>query len=305
MHSLSATGWHHEYTQLEPGPFVATNDEAWLGPVQLVHENVAQPFHYSGRPWEGARIFVSHRSSCGDLHYNRRVLPTSTLVSHRWDSVDRVMCNSSLDLVLIAVDEKLLIQHYEDATDRRCSPDMTGAMLLTRDPRSVDRFSNCTLDVLRQVIDMPAVLLHAQARKCLQAHVINTLVDILDDSANIKEKLPAPSTRSYIVNRAIDLIDTRLGESIGLSEICRLIRVSPRTLRYSFEDVVGVSPMRYIIARRLNCVRNELLQRRSTCNIQDVAFRWGFWHLGRFARFYRQTFGELPSDTNRMSKVSD
>jgi AraC-like DNA-binding protein len=31
--------------------------------------------------------------------------------------------------------------------------------------------------------------------------------------------------------------------------------------------------------------------------VADVAFRWGFGHLGRFAEKYRERYGELPSET--------
>jgi AraC-like DNA-binding protein len=33
--------------------------------------------------------------------------------------------------------------------------------------------------------------------------------------------------------------------------------------------------------------------------VAEVAAKWGFWHLGRFASTYRATFGELPSQSLR------
>ena len=48
---------------------------------------------------------------------------------------------------------------------------------------------------------------------------------------------------------------------------------------------------------RLNGVRRELRQGRAA--VQDVAARWGFWHMGQFSRDYKQQFGELPSVTLR------
>jgi AraC family ethanolamine operon transcriptional activator len=47
---------------------------------------------------------------------------------------------------------------------------------------------------------------------------------------------------------------------------------------------------------RLNRVRRELISRHEE-TVGDVAARWGFWHLSRFAADYRQHFGELPSAT--------
>jgi len=43
-------------------------------------------------------------------------------------------------------------------------------------------------------------------------------------------------------------------------------------------------------------VRRELQTHRRD-SIGDVAARWGFWHLSRFAADYTRLFGELPSAT--------
>ena len=53
-------------------------------------------------------------------------------------------------------------------------------------------------------------------------------------------------------------------------------------------------------AIRLEGARDDL--RRSSASgdsVTDVALRWGFGHLGRFARDYAEQFGELPSQTLR------
>ena len=52
--------------------------------------------------------------------------------------------------------------------------------------------------------------------------------------------------------------------------------------------------------RQLNAVRRNLRAsgpRGDT--VRNVAARWGFWHMGQFARDYRNLFGELPSQTLR------
>lgn len=56
----------------------------------------------------------------------------------------------------------------------------------------------------------------------------------------------------------------------------------------------------YMKAHRLNSVHKDLgRDDPSLRKISDVANKWGFWHLGQFARDYRNWFGELPSDTYR------
>jgi transcriptional regulator GlxA family with amidase domain len=57
--------------------------------------------------------------------------------------------------------------------------------------------------------------------------------------------------------------------------------------------------MKYLRNVRLDRVRHELLERAPGIGVTEVAHRWGFMQLGRFANAYQQRFGELPSETLR------
>jgi AraC family ethanolamine operon transcriptional activator len=58
--------------------------------------------------------------------------------------------------------------------------------------------------------------------------------------------------------------------------------------------------VQYLRAIRLNSARRELRDGNpAIMQVQDIAARWGFWHLSHFASDYRTMFGELPSDTLR------
>ncbi|MNT90626.1 transcriptional regulator EutR [compost metagenome] len=48
--------------------------------------------------------------------------------------------------------------------------------------------------------------------------------------------------------------------------------------------------------RRLDAVRARLLEQPGHC-VTDTALEFGFGHLGRFSSYYRERFGELPSQT--------
>jgi AraC family ethanolamine operon transcriptional activator len=51
---------------------------------------------------------------------------------------------------------------------------------------------------------------------------------------------------------------------------------------------------------QLNAARRDLRMARDRSErISDIAMRWGFLHLGRFAEEYRLLFGERPTDTLR------
>jgi transcriptional regulator GlxA family with amidase domain len=54
--------------------------------------------------------------------------------------------------------------------------------------------------------------------------------------------------------------------------------------------------MRYLRDARFERVREALLRAQDQ-SVTQVAMRWGFYHLGRFAVDYRKRFGEMPSET--------
>ena len=73
--------------------------------------------------------------------------------------------------------------------------------------------------------------------------------------------------------------------------------VGYRALDRAFKARLGHGPKNSILAFRLNGVRADLLSSDPDLPIADLALRWGFWHMGDFARTYRAEFGELPSET--------
>ncbi|MDZ3992542.1 helix-turn-helix domain-containing protein [Pseudomonas sp. Teo4] len=106
-----------------------------------------------------------------------------------------------------------------------------------------------------------------------------------------------PSTRAYIVDRSCELLfENFSNEEFGVLEMCNHLKVSRRTLQYSFESIMGMSPSNYVRTVRLNIARKLLLLSPHD-KIQGAALDAGFSHLGRFSKYYQEFFGELPSQT--------
>jgi AraC family transcriptional regulator, ethanolamine operon transcriptional activator len=106
--------------------------------------------------------------------------------------------------------------------------------------------------------------------------------------------------RSLVVKTAEDYALSHPGDRLFVSDLCRVAGVSERALEYAFKDVMGLSPVVYLIRLRLHRVRQALLQAaKGSTTVSAEALNWGFWHFGEFSRAYRECFGELPSDTLR------
>jgi AraC family ethanolamine operon transcriptional activator len=110
-------------------------------------------------------------------------------------------------------------------------------------------------------------------------------------------ELPTLERRKKLVDRACELMLGHTDEPLSILEVCSRVGTSRRKLNYSFQDVLGTTPVKYLRSLRLNGVRRALRQAAPGVTIQDIASHWGFWHLSQFAQDYKKLFGELPSAT--------
>lgn len=138
-------------------------------------------------------------------------------------------------------------------------------------------------------------LVRAQLESYVLSQLLLTIphqyVDLLDASG-------APARKRH-VQLAMDYIDEHATDPITGADIARAACISMRALQAGFRDELGMSPMNYLRNKRLESVHAELLLATAQTSVSEVAHRWGFQHLGRFADQYRRKFGVLPSDTAR------
>lgn len=98
--------------------------------------------------------------------------------------------------------------------------------------------------------------------------------------------------------QAIDYMQHNLYADIRLSDIAEAASCSIRSLTRAFHLASDTTPMQYLHGLRLQGVRTELSQSRlREKTIADLAYHWGFRHLGEFNRKYLDAFGETPSQT--------
>ncbi|GAB2864291.1 AraC family transcriptional regulator [Yaniella soli] len=110
----------------------------------------------------------------------------------------------------------------------------------------------------------------------------------------------APPVPNSSLQRAVDLIESVPEEALTLESIAYVAGVSGRALQLSFRKELGVSPMQYLKACRLDRVAEILLASAPDGpSVADTARRLGFTHMGRFAADYAARHGELPSTTRQ------
>lgn len=82
--------------------------------------------------------------------------------------------------------------------------------------------------------------------------------------------------------------------------VCRGVGVSERKLETSFREAYGITPQAFMRHRALQAAHTSLAAADPvSAHVSVVAKRYGFRHLGRFARYHLEVFGETPSETLR------
>ena len=109
------------------------------------------------------------------------------------------------------------------------------------------------------------------------------------------------SPRRSRIREIVERIDGCPDAFSTVTDLAAEAGLSVRALQAGFRDTVGTSPTAYLRDSRLDRVHAELLDGAS---VTDAATRWGFYHLGRFARRYRERFGVVPSETARRASLA-
>lgn len=99
---------------------------------------------------------------------------------------------------------------------------------------------------------------------------------------------------------AVEYLHHHAAEPITPADAAKAAGLHTRTLQLHCRRELGMSPTAYLRDIRLDRTRRELAESSpQETTVGEVAKRWGFVHLGRFASAYRNRFGEGPSQTLR------
>lgn len=141
--------------------------------------------------------------------------------------------------------------------------------------------------------------LAASAAAGLVAHTALSLFanETWDEPTETDQGRDGLDGRERAVRRAIAFIEEAADTDIVLSDIAAAAHVTPRAIQYGFRRMLDTTPMAYLRRVRLQHVRAELVASPAGTTVAEVAGRWGFFHLGRFAAYYRAEFGENPART--------
>lgn len=282
-HANALPGWQQQYDQLSSGGLDGWLDVAQVDDVQLFRERLNQQVvQCINFPCDTVNILLPlswpQEDEQGMIAQGRAtVLP----------AIDeyRVVTPPGMDVLCLSVpfnslqgllDEAALeVLMVSTASRRVCLPPAR----LAKDIRALQ-------ELMVQCIGWQTL----QIKRSLTMLMVEWLETVVDTG----KALPRPSTRGYIVERCHQWLMEAPDAAPSVLELCKRLKVSRRTLQYSFQSVAAVTPVQYLRSVRLNGARRALKQN-PHANIAEVAERWGFGHSSYFTLEYQKLFNELPS----------
>jgi AraC-like DNA-binding protein len=142
-----------------------------------------------------------------------------------------------------------------------------------------------------------------KAMALLSEAILGTIFENVPHRLLGKLERDPPDLTPRQIQMAIEYMRGHIHLPLTIIDIAAAVGVSQRSLQASFRRFRDTTPMAYLRRLRLEAARAELANPENRLPIYEVALKWGFTHMGRFAAQYRAAFGETPSETFRRALV--
>lgn len=190
---------------------------------------------------------------------------------------------------------KLVVQVRRSAVEALAAPGVAFDPVLALDRPSARDWLRLLWLCVEQ-LEVGSDLIHSPlVATSYEQTLVAALIALQPNSAVAQPRTAAPT---HAVRTAQALIDGDPGRAWRVADLAELSGVSARTLQDAFHRDLGTTPLAEVRRARLERARRDLVAADPlSTTVAVVAARWGFFHLGRFARAYRDRFHELPSQT--------
>jgi AraC-like DNA-binding protein len=196
---------------------------------------------------------------------------------------------------VIALDP-VQLGHYGRALSGKPFTLPSEGKILHPSARDMARLRRLQAQVCRLAETKPRLLAHTEVARAIEQGLIQALVACLTAAST---RADGPIKRyAMIMIRLEEVLAEHLSEPLHMTRLCDLIGVTERTLRSCCSQFLGMSPIRYLLLRRLSRARVALRDADPNgANVLELVRGFGFAELARFEAAYRAAFSETPLTT--------
>jgi len=294
--------WKLDFLQMDGSDFYAHFKQLILPNIQIGYAQINGHIEQNGNVPEGMWTFVIPHKNSSLATYNHILAESNAMILiyppgihfssttyDGWEIYTFTMAEKDLKeitmmLGLGGIEEKLstVERVYIDSDEAKGLQEQLENILKYAASLEEKTFDKKELEILHYLL--PTIIIKK----------IHTNIECTRDILLKEKYLLYIKARSYI--------HTHLDEDISVNFVAQKFKITERTLQNYFQRDLNISPKRYIIVLRLTKINRTLKASYARKGlIEDTARRFGFYHMGQFAKSYKEFFGELPSETLRKS----
>lgn len=303
LHCANLGRWRLIYDQISAGTFKGGFTQLSLPNVQIFREVTSQQVRQYGRLGTGSFGLGLPWKRQGEVNFNGSSIAGGGVIACFDADVD--MCTPKDFELRGFVMGAALLEGMIASMNIELARDIRQQFrALEMAPQPIARIRHF-LTIVQDAIDHEPWMFETEAaRQNLEDSLLIEIIDMLP-TARPCDNVRGGAARKRIVDRACEVMLSRLDEPTSILDVCKSVGASRRKLNYCFQEVLGASPISYLRAVRLNKVRRALKQREDDrSGVYDVAVRYGFWHFSQFSLDYKRHFAELPSETLRRARLA-
>jgi AraC-like DNA-binding protein len=293
----AAKDWHIDFHQLDGDTFHSRVQQVILPKVQIGHTQLDSHLDQKGTSPKDMWSFVILGKESSMFNFNHEMTQsTSTMLIYSPGHIINAVSTSGFEIYVFSVERTHLGKIAASLGLNKIEEKLSKIDRVELHEDQANRLREQLQNILTSVFKMEDKVSTAQERemflKLLPTQFFKALLQHMDCAPL---KVFKHKHLSYMEARAY--MHTNLYQPISIDGIAKKFDILERTLRNHFQEELGISPKQYLNTIRLQRVRNELKNKKEKVNIEAVARKFGFNHMGQFSKAYKEFFGELPSQT--------
>ena len=289
-------GWDTDFRQLEPGHLKAVGTVVASPASSILRVDFNRAFHQVGEAPRDKLTFGIALTEGDQLDWCNTNITGCSLLNFNLENGFDTVSSSGFSGYTMSFDKEAALKLA--ATMGVCGSIDTllyrNQIWQSAEILSAHKYLNA---IFSKVRSGDPTLMH-ENHEFLSQGLMALVIEQLCDSASSRKVEPL-NFRAAAMKRALEILSDPENLPITVAELCCRVKASPATLQRAFQSRFNMNTKSYIRARCLSAVRDNLTTANPDTPIYKVANCWGFWHMGQFARDFKQMFGYLPSKVIR------
>ena len=285
--AASLFNWQQEYDQLSRGRFLGQIRERKFSQVHLFQEDSNRKLKQQCYVNEG--IWLGLSANDKPLHINHAQGDSDSILV-REDGVDfELLTPENFSIYGLVISPALVTRIQQQ--------------LEVESLTNKSQFLHCSQHYTQQIKAYLALLLSpSRPRWSFHTHqgiIQDMLVELFAQSSSQNFQKANATQREVTMRRIRQYLDnSQYRNPITVTELCDAVHVSRRTLQYTLSNPVVTFHQNnlYKVYVSTRCDAFYKIPSEQRC-INEIAFDFGFFHLGHFCQSYKQLFGESPMQT--------